>query len=127
MSKTAWLVSANASGRYESGESQNSLLNFDARYYRQQTEKRMLFATVAWTVGSNLDLDNPVELGGNTGLRGYPLRYQSGDSKVLVTLEQRYFWDWYPFRLYRVGGAVFADTGRTWGENPLGRNKPRLA
>jgi len=120
MSKTAWLLSANASGRYESGESRNSLVNFEARYYRQQTEKRMFFAAVASTVGSKLDLDNPVELGGDTGLRGYPLRYQSGDSKVLVTLEQRYFWDWYPFRLFRVGGAIFADTGRTWGDNPLG-------
>ena len=67
-----------------------------------------------------LDLDNPVELGGDTGLRGYPLRYQSGDSKVLMTLEQRYFWDWYPFRLFRVGGAIFADTGRVWGDDPMG-------
>jgi len=120
LSKTAWLLSANASGRYESGESRNSVLNLDARYYRQQTEKRMIFAAIAGTVGSNLDLDNPVELGGNTGLRGYPLRYQSGNSKVLLTLEQRYFWDWYPFRLFRVGGAIFADYGRTWGDNPLG-------
>ena len=120
ISKSAVLLTANASGRYESGTSQDAILNFDARYYRQQSEKRMFFATVAWTAGNNLDLDNPVELGGDTGLRGYPLRYQSGDSKILVTLEQRFFWDWYPFRLFRVGGAVFADTGRTWGDNPLG-------
>ena len=120
LSETAWLFSANASGRYESGESRNSVLSLDARYYRQQAEKRMFFASIAWTLGSKLDLDNPVELGGDTGLRGYPLRYQSGESKILVTLEQRYFWDWYPFRLFRVGGAIFADYGRTWGDNPLG-------
>ena len=48
------------------------------------------------------------------------MRYQSGDSKLLLTVVQRYFWNWYPFRLVRVGGAIFADTGRTWGENPLG-------
>ena len=35
-------------------------------------------------------------------------------------MEQRFFWDWYPFRLFRVGGAVFADVGRTWGDNPVG-------
>ena len=23
-------------------------------------------------------------------------------------------------KLFRVGGAIFADTGRTWGDNPLG-------
>ena len=70
--------------------------------------------------GNNLDLDNLVDLGGDTGLRGYPLRYQTGDSRILLTAEQRYFTDWYPFRLFRVGGAVFADIGRTWGDNPAG-------
>ena len=118
--KSALLVSAAASGRVESGESVNALLDISARYYNQQSDQRTFFATLTGTWGDNLDLDNPVELGGDTGLRGYPLRYQSGDSKVLVTLEQRYFWNWYPFRLVRVGGAIFADAGRTWGRNPVG-------
>jgi outer membrane translocation and assembly module TamA len=52
-------------------------------------------------------------------LRGYPLRYQGGDARALFTVEQRYFTDWYPFRLFRVGGAVFFDAGRTWGPAPL--------
>jgi hemolysin activation/secretion protein len=39
---------------------------------------------------------------------------------VLFTIEQRYFTDWYPFRLARVGAAVFADVGRTYGVNPAG-------
>jgi hemolysin activation/secretion protein len=33
----------------------------------------------------------------------------------LLTLEQRGYTDWYPFRLLRVGGAVFYDVGRAWG------------
>jgi outer membrane protein assembly factor BamA len=120
LTEAALLLSGKASGRIEDGDAANALLELTARYYRQQSEKRTFFATLATTIGSNLDLDNPVELGGDTGLRGYPLRYQSGDSKLLLTIEQRYFWDWYPFRLLRVGGAIFADTGRTWGDNPLG-------
>ena len=120
LAETALLLTGNVSGRHESGDAANVLFNAAARFYRQQSEKRTFFTTLSATVGSNLDLDNPVELGGDTGLRGYPLRYQSGDSKVLLTVEQRYFWDWYPFRLFRVGGAIFADTGRTWGDNPLG-------
>ena len=120
LAESALLLSATASGRHEAGATANALLSVTARYYRQQTEKRTFFATLSSTVGDNLDLDNPVELGGDTGLRGYPLRYQSGDAKLLMTVEQRFFWDWYPFRLFRVGGAIFADAGRTWGENPLG-------
>ena len=34
-------------------------------------------------------------------------------------LEQRFFSDWYPFRLFHVGGAVFFDVGRAWGEAPV--------
>ena len=41
-----------------------------------------------------------------------------------MTIEQRYFTDWYPFRLARIGGAIFADVGRVWGRNPLG-DEPR--
>ena len=120
LAKSAVLLSANASGRVESGNAVNALLSARARYYKQQSDQRTFFTTISATYGNNLDLDNPVELGGASGLRGYPLRYQSGDSKVLLTVEQRYFWNWYPFRLVRVGGAIFADTGRTWGDNPIG-------
>lgn len=118
--KTALLTSTWASGREESSGSANALVGISARYFRQQSEKRVFFATIRGVHGHNLDLDNPVELGGDTGLRGYPLRYQSGDASFLFTVEQRYFWDWYPFRLFRVGGAIFADVGRTWGDNPVG-------
>ena len=116
----ALLLSAVASGRHEDGRAANTTVSLNARYFSTQSEKRLFFAVLNATVGSNLDLDNPVEVGGDTGLRGYPLRYQSGDSRLLLTVEQRYFTDWYPFNLFRIGGAVFLDTGRVWGDEPLG-------
>jgi hemolysin activation/secretion protein len=114
------LLAASASGRVESGSVKNSLIDLSARYYLKQSKKRLFFATVTGTIGNALDLDNPVHLGGNNGIRGYPHRYQNGSSKVVVTIEQRFFTDWYPFRLVRVGAAIFADAGRVWGDNPLG-------
>lgn len=114
------LLSATASGRLESGHSANVLATIRARYYVTQSSKRLFFVALQGTAGLELDLDNPVQLGGDSGLRGYPLRYQNGDSKLLLTIEQRYFTNWYPFRLLRVGGAIFADAGRVWGRNPLG-------
>lgn len=64
--------------------------------------------------------DRQVLLGGDNGLRGYPLRYQGGEGRWLLTLEQRFYSDWYPFRLVNVGGAVFADVGSAFGANPYG-------
>lgn len=116
----ALLLSASASARVEAGHARNAELVLDARYYDRQSEKSLFFASLSGTAGHALDLDNPVEIGGNSGLRGYPLRYQVGDSRFLLTAEQRYFTDWYPFRFARVGAAVFADAGRVWGPNPLG-------
>lgn len=123
LDKDFLMLSGSASGRHESGRSANTLASFAARYYKVQSEKRLFFATISGTAGNALDIDNLVELGGDSGLRGYPLRYQAGHSKLLFTIEQRYFTDWYPFRLVRVGGAVFADVGRVWGDNPI--DEPR--
>ncbi len=114
------ILGASASGRVESGKAVNSLVRINARYYLSQSDKRLFFATLHTTIGDELDLDNTVQLGGDSGIRGYPQRYQNGESKAVLTIEQRYFTDWYPFRLARVGMAIFADAGRVWGENPLG-------
>jgi hemolysin activation/secretion protein len=123
LQKNALLLSSSIRGRLESGEVANAQLSVNARYYRTQSEKRLFFTSLRATAGQNLDLDNPVQLGGDTGLRGYPLRYQNGESKLLVTVEQRYFTDWYPFRLIRVGAAMFADVGRVWGPSPVGEER----
>ena len=120
LEQTALALSVDASGRLEGGDAENSLFSVRARFSHRFSEQNSFFTTLSTTYGHSLDLEAPVELGGDTGLRGYPLRYQSGDTKFLLSIEQRYFWDWYPLRLFRVGGAIFADVGRTWGDHPIG-------
>ena len=41
-----------------------------------------------------------------------------------MTVEERLFTDWYPFRLFNVGGAMFYDMGRTWGANLVAAPPP---
>lgn len=119
LNQEALLLSANTRGRIERGTVKNATMTLRGRYYRKQSEKRLFFASIEAVISRAPDLDQIVQLGGDTGLQGYPLRYQNGDSKLLVTAEQRYFTDWFPFRLVRVGAAIFADAGRVWGDNPL--------
>jgi hypothetical protein len=107
------------SGRLQDGQLRNGVMDASVRYYVEQSKNWLFFTTFLATKGWKLDLDDQILLGGDSGLRGYPLRYQDGDARALWTVEQRYFTDWYPFRLFRVGGAVFFDTGRTWGTAPL--------
>ena len=113
------LLAANLTGRLEHTAVRNGVLSASGKYYLVESRHALFYASLQGTAGHDLDLDNQILLGGDSGLRGYPLRYQTGTGKALLTLEQRYFTDWYPFRLWRVGGAAFFDAGQTWGKVPL--------
>jgi hypothetical protein len=119
-------VGATASGRIESDGLRNGVLAAEARYYNQTSQRTKFFATLNGTVTEELDAEEQLLLGGDNGLRGYPLRYQAGTSSALLTLEQRYYTDWYPWRLFHVAGAVFFDAGRTWGTDVTGATSDGL-
>ena len=113
------LLATDFFGRLESGVLTNAIMDGSVRYYLEQGRNWLFFTALQASKGWRLDLDNQILLGGDNGLRGYPLRYQDGTARALWTVEQRFFTDWYPFRLFRVGAAVFFDSGRTWGSAPL--------
>jgi hemolysin activation/secretion protein len=112
---SAWI-----SGRYEQGEIVNGIVGAEARYYWKTSARSKFFGSVSGTATEQLDQDQQLTLGGDTGLRGYPFAYQAGTSRALLTLEQRYYTKWYPFRLFHVAGAAFFDMGRTWGTDVTG-------
>jgi len=119
--RSTLLLYGDFSGRVSEGKLENGIADAAIRYYVEQSKNWLFFTTLLGTKGWHLDLDNQILLGGDNGLRGYPLRYQNGTGRALFSVEQRYFTDWYPFRLFRVGGAVFFDAGRVWGKAPLGQ------
>jgi hypothetical protein len=119
-------LSGDFSTRVEQERARNLIADAGAKYYWRWHEDCLLYAAVSATVTDSLDPDQQLLLGGDNGLRGYPLRYESGTSRALVTVEQRFFTDWYPFRLVRVGAAAFADAGRTWGSGVIGNSDPGL-
>jgi outer membrane protein assembly factor BamA len=112
--------------RIEQGHARNLIADGSAKYYWRWHENWLLYAGLSGTTTYMLDPDMQLLIGGDNGLRGYPLRFESGTSRALLTVEQRFFTDWYPFRLVRVGGAVFADVGRTWGNGVIGNSDPGL-
>ncbi|MGC1523379.1 MAG: BamA/TamA family outer membrane protein [Steroidobacteraceae bacterium] len=119
-------LTSDFSSRIEDGRARNLIADAGAKYYWRWREDWLLFAGLSGTVTDSLDPDMQLLLGGDNGLRGYPLRYESGTSRALFTVEQRFYTDWYPFRLVRVGGAIFADVGRTWGNGVIGNSDPGL-
>ncbi len=117
-------VSSDFSTRIEQGQTRNLIADAGASYYWRWRPDWVIFSSLTATVTDSLDADTQLLIGGDNGLRGYPLRYESGASRALWTVEQRFYTDWFPFRLVRVGGALFFDQGRTWGRGVIGNSDP---
>jgi hypothetical protein len=95
-----------------------------AQYYRPQGKRWLFYAAGALDQTSGTDVTGGYLLGGDNGLRGYPLRYQSGARRALFTAEERFYTDVYLWRLFRVGGAAFVDVGRAWGGDNINTANP---
>ncbi len=114
-----WQHQADWEGFYNVSSSalENVLLSYRNRYFRRQTAQRSFFAQLEAVYSKNLDSHRQVVLGGQTGARAYENRFQVGDSRVLLTLEERLYSDIHLLNLIRLGGAVFVDVGRAWSDD----------
>jgi hypothetical protein len=108
------LVGGHASGRFGRDHSENVLVGGQARYDLRTFGRHDFHVAASVDVADNLDGENQLLLGGDSGLRGYPLRYQEGDRRYLVTIEQRFYMPWQVLRLVNIGAAVFFDAGVAW-------------
>lgn len=109
------IAAASLSGRHSDGQPQQQRAGLQAQYYLPQSPRWLFYASGAVDLLKNPDPADALQLGGDNGLRGYPLRYQSGTRRALFTVEERFYTDIYLWQLFRIGGAAFLDAGRAWG------------
>ncbi|MDH3763565.1 MAG: hypothetical protein OEU50_21525 [Gammaproteobacteria bacterium] len=69
----------------------------------------------------NPELFDRIEVGGDSGLKGYPVRFQNGDRALTLSAEGRAYFNVYLWQLVKFGFAVFAEAGSAWdsGDNPV--------
>nr|WP_244369974.1 BamA/TamA family outer membrane protein [Pseudoalteromonas xiamenensis] len=108
LSQGAWKV--------DSSDAENQLLQLGLQYYYNDSATESWFANLEYQHIRKMTLDKQLTLGGETGLRGYPAHYLQGDSKWLLNLEKRYYWEYDLWQLFKVGGALFVDIGKTTGK-----------
>jgi hypothetical protein len=109
------LASADIVGRYADGQVQRQRMGVQSQYFLPHHKRWVFYAAASADLLTRPSLGDELLLGGDNGLRGYPLRYQSGTRRALFTLEERYFTDLFVWQLFRIGGAAFVDVGRAWG------------
>ena len=111
-------LSASLAGRATTDGVENGDFNAAARYYHRDNDWSLLYLGFSGRAVAHLDADQQLLLGGDNGLRGYPLRYATGDKSLLFTVEERFYINREFLHVLRLGAAVFADVGKAWGEMP---------
>jgi outer membrane translocation and assembly module TamA len=114
--RTLLFTSVNGGARLGS-DSETLVVGGAARFFWRNFGRHAFFGKLELSAVEDLDPEKQLLLGGDNGLRGYPLRYQSGDRKYLLTFEERFFTNLELFKLANIGGAVFFDVGRAWFHN----------
>jgi hypothetical protein len=109
------LASASIGGQYTDGRVRKQLFGMEGKYYLPQARRWLFYAAASGDMLTNPDVLDMLLLGGDNGLRGYPLRYQAGDKRALFTVEERLYTNAFVWNLFRVGAAAFVDVGRAWG------------
>jgi outer membrane protein assembly factor BamA len=110
------LSQLSSTGFYSENKTTHSITQAQISYHWKNFSRGQFYIFSDQMYGENLFVDKPLELGGDTGLRGYPARFQAGNRLSLLTVEQRYYGVTEWFSLFHLGAAVFYDQGRVWGE-----------
>ena len=106
---------ADVEGQYRQGEVRRQQTGAGLQYFLPHHGRWVFYTELAGDVLTRPDPAEFLYLGGDNGLRGYPLRYQGGTRRALLTVEERLYTGAFPLRLIRIGAAAFVDVGRAWG------------
>lgn len=118
LSKQSWLVGRLSFDQLKlQSEQERQLFQTDIQYIRHVSEQHVLLTQLKWTVGKNLYRDQRIDIGGDAGMRAFPLYYQTGDKALVTSAEYRYITHWHVYQLLDVAIAGFVDVGRAW-DNP---------
>ncbi|MFC4655281.1 BamA/TamA family outer membrane protein [Rheinheimera marina] len=118
LSPTDLLIGQWQAEQLQQAEVNQWLISSYAMWIHQLDKNQSLVGQLTYAHGQDLFRDQRLSLGGDTGMRAYPLYYQTGERLALATAEYRYYSTLSIAQIFDVGYAAFADVGRTWGSNP---------
>lgn len=96
------------------GSLEDFVVNYQNRYFHRQNERFAFFSDISASLSRNLNPNRQLFMGGHAGGRAFSNRFQAGDRRFVVSIEERYYSDLHLLNLIRVGAALFADLGRAW-------------
>jgi len=120
-----WFITASLDGEiYNGPDNENrTVLNLNNEYFHKINDSWSVYLKNSSQFSANQFQDTPIVLGGETGLRGYPLQYRHGDLSTQFTAEARYYPHINIYKLLELGGAIFVDTGRVFSSSDNTTNR----
>ncbi|HKK20674.1 MAG TPA: hypothetical protein VJ983_04305 [candidate division Zixibacteria bacterium] len=98
---------------FRAGRTLRHLIRTEAKYYNRVHRLVTLASRIVYDSDVNDQSGQTLILGGTTGIRGFPKYYRSGDRRLVLNLEARFFSRLEILSLV-PGGVVFADMGNIW-------------
>lgn len=113
---TLWRFYSDIEGYWnkEQKELENLIATTQIQYYLNTHIDESWYIKTRLQYAKNLTNDKQLTLGGESGLRGYPMDFQHGDRSFLLSIEKRYYWEYDLLQLFKVGAAAYLDVGRAW-------------
>lgn len=109
--------------RHESNKTidDTGLIAMEAQLYNFRDVNHSYVFTSRLEAAKNPELFERIEVGGDSGLKGYPLRFQNGNRAFTLSAERRTYFNVYLWQLFKFGFAAFAEVGSAWddGEDPV--------
>jgi len=99
-----------------SSTKQDTYLKFDSKYFTFSGDQSRSYFHLSYIHYYDLPDDRQIKLDGETGMRGYPLNFLTGDEALLLQYEKRWYTDWHWFQLARVGMVAYIDVGKVWNQ-----------
>lgn len=103
-------------GVYSNKDTNNAYYSVFYEHFYRINDYRTWYFKGRYRIAENPYIDQPLYLGGESGLRGYPLEYQHGNKQWLLNLEKRFYPKLNIAQLVDVGFVGFIDVGRNYGE-----------
>jgi len=92
------------------------LTRINTEYFHKFDQDWGLYLNNVNVLSNNQYRDQPITMGDNMGLRGFPLDYQHGENSTKFSAEIRYYPQINVWKIFDVAGAIFYDVGKAFGD-----------
>ncbi len=108
------MLNGNYHSRLADDETNDLLAHLDLQYFNRVRPWSTLAGHVFYDHGYQLDPENRLLLGEDTGLHAYPIGKFAGERRFLMNFEDRFFFADDVWHLVSFGATTFFDSGYAW-------------